>query len=150
MEQPSDSASPEAIVYSSDSLQESRAQVLAEEAFRQVFDNGLSYALVIPTKPVIWAEQNEITTGILIYSPGLEDAFLFIDLIFVRPEFRRHGISTLLIRTLLVRAARTGIRHVVCGVHQDNQAMMKCLRQSGLEFEPEEGAFLLASLILTV
>ena len=147
MKNPSNSTPPEGTVHSSEVFQGTRAQALVEEAFRLVWDTGVAYVLPM-SRPVIWMEQNEITTGVLIYSSGPEDPFIWIDLVFVRPECRQQGICTLLLRKLLERAAETGMRHVACEVQNENLGMMQSLRQLGFGFEPADDAFLLASLLL--
>ena len=134
------------MIYSADSIANSRISDFVIAAFDQVFDTCHGTVLGGFSKPVIWTESNGIPTAFLAYSFDEDHAFLWLDLLFVRADHRKLGFATALLDHILDSATQMQAATVAGNVNSDNMVMKHLLEVRGFRFEADEGPFLLASL----
>jgi GNAT superfamily N-acetyltransferase len=137
-----DFSGPTMRVYSCDLLKEESLLQLATEAVKGI--DGGEWIISRSERFLYCVDASNTPVGILFVPPVL-DGFLWVELVFVRPDFRRRGACTLLVRHVLALAAEIDAWVVAFQVHSGNEAMMKVSRSLGFKFELDEGPFQLAS-----
>jgi len=131
------------MVQSADCVADEELRQLADEAAQALWPERTVFLRL--WNPVLWVEHNGQPSGLMLYSPVSDVGFVWVELIYVRPNFRRRGICMTLLRHLLGVVSGYGASTIACSVHANNYTMVKAVQLLGFQLEPDDGPYLLAS-----
>ena len=131
------------MVQSADCVGDDKLRQLANEAAQLLWPKRT--VLLRLWNPVVWTEHDGQPSGLLLYSPVSDAGFVWVDLVYVRPDIRRRAICMTLLRHLLGVVSGYGASTIACSVHANNYTMVKAVQLLGFQLEPDDGPYLLAS-----
>lgn len=100
----------------------------AEAAFSELLADprlGLVWVIEVESAPVGYVVM---TLG---YSMEYGGRDAFVDDLFIRPDFRGHGLGTLAVETVRAACAERGVRAIHLEVGRDNDAAQSVYRRAG-------------------